>query len=117
MEKKSFGKTSLKELHGLGGLYKSLVKPAKEYLGKIIGNAFLSYEEMSILLAEVEAILNQGPLIHVYNDNDELQPLTPIHVFFLNFGKELLFPINFSGVIEDGLKSSAHLKRKSTNTC
>lgn len=44
-----------------------------------MGRASLSFEEMTSLLAEVEATINSQPLTFVYNEPDEPQPLTPAH--------------------------------------
>jgi len=92
-----------------GGFYERMVKSVKQSLRKIIGKASLSYEEMSSLLVEVEAVLNMRPLTYVYNEKDEPEPLTPMH--FSNFGRvEHTFPINFVEVISSSSRSSL-LKR------
>jgi hypothetical protein len=97
-----------------GGFYERLVKSVKECLRKIIGKALLSYEEMSTLLVEVETVLNLRPLTYVYNEKDEPCPLTPMH--FLNFGKEISYPINFADIIDDASKRSSALRRKKFQT-
>lgn len=61
---------------------------------------------MSTLFAEVEAILNLR-LLRLYNDNDEPQTLIPMH--FINFAKQLSFPIIFYNAIEDGSRSSTFI--------
>ncbi|GFY47685.1 integrase catalytic domain-containing protein [Trichonephila inaurata madagascariensis] len=68
-----------------GGFYERLVRSVKESLHKILGMALLSFEEMTTLLTEIEAVLNLKLLSCVYEENDEPRPLTPMHV--LNFGQ------------------------------
>lgn len=62
--------------------YELLVKSAKENLRKLTGKALLRYEEISTLLVEEESFLNLHLLPYVYNENDELQTLTPRVFFF-----------------------------------
>ena len=57
-----------------------LVRSTKRCLKKSLRCRRLNYEEMSTLLAEVEAVLNSRPLTYVYED-DVQQPLTPSHLF------------------------------------
>lgn len=62
-----------------GGVYERLVKSTKRCLKKAIGRNSLTYEELSTLLAEVEATLNSRPL--TYPDDDDLEEaLTPSHL-------------------------------------
>ncbi|CAG7716463.1 unnamed protein product [Allacma fusca] len=46
-----------------GGLWKAGVKATKHHLWRVLGEAFLTYEEMSHILAQVEDCLNCRPLI------------------------------------------------------
>ncbi|GFY56619.1 integrase catalytic domain-containing protein [Trichonephila inaurata madagascariensis] len=62
-----------------GGFYERLVRSVKESLHKILGKALLSFEEMTTILTEIEAVLNLRPLSYVYEENDEPRPLTPMH--------------------------------------
>lgn len=62
-----------------GGLWEAAVKSAKSHLTKIIGNSCLTFEELSTVLSQIEAILNSRPLYPMSNDPTDLSPLTPGH--------------------------------------
>jgi len=62
-----------------GGLWESGVKSTKYHLKRIAGNATLTFEEFSTLLAQIEATLNSRPLIPMSSDPNDLVPLTPAH--------------------------------------
>ena len=61
------------------GLWKSAVRCAKHHLKRVIGNSTLTYEEMSTLLATIEACLNSRPLCALTEDPLDIQALTPAH--------------------------------------
>ncbi|XP_077275741.1 uncharacterized protein LOC143904736 [Temnothorax americanus] len=62
-----------------GGLWEAAVKSLKHHLRRVLGETTLTYEEMSTLLAEIEACLNSRPL-QAFSDNpDDLAVLTPGH--------------------------------------
>ncbi|XP_011882599.1 PREDICTED: uncharacterized protein LOC105570189 [Vollenhovia emeryi] len=62
-----------------GGLWEAAVKSTKHHLRRVIGDATLTFEEMSTFLAEVEACLNSRPLQALSDDPDDLSALTPGH--------------------------------------
>lgn len=72
-----------------GGLWEAGVKSLKYHLKRTIGNAKLTYEELSTLLAQIEACLNSRPLTPMSSDPTDLSALTPGH--FLT-GDALLSP-------------------------
>lgn len=68
-----------------GGLYEAAVKSVKHHLIRATKNTHLTFEEMSTLLVQIEAVLNSRPLCPLSNDDvDNYDALTPGH--FLIFG-------------------------------
>lgn len=62
-----------------GGLWESAIKGAKYHIKRLLGNANLTYEQFSTVLAQIEAILNSRPLCPLSNDPNDLRCLTPGH--------------------------------------
>lgn len=62
-----------------GGLWEACVKSVKHHLTRISQHATLSYEEISTVLCQIEAILNSRPICRISNDPNELSFLTPGH--------------------------------------
>ncbi|XP_045457503.1 uncharacterized protein LOC123667706 [Melitaea cinxia] len=62
-----------------GGLWESSVRGTKTHLKKVVGNSTLTYEEMSTVLAQVEACLNSRPISLLSDDPNDPLPLTPGH--------------------------------------
>lgn len=62
-----------------GGLWEAAVKSTKYHLRRVIGETTLTFEEMSTLLAQIEACLNSRPLQAMSDDPDDLSALTPGH--------------------------------------
>ncbi|XP_025265819.1 uncharacterized protein LOC112638395 [Camponotus floridanus] len=67
-----------------GGLWEAAVKSTKYHLRRVIGETTLIFEEMSTLLAQIEACLNSRPLQALTDDPDDLSALTPGH-FLIGF--------------------------------
>lgn len=67
--------------HGphFGGLWEAAVKSAKKHLRRIIGDSKLTFEELTTVLAQIEACLNSRPLTPAPSDVDGLEALTPGH--------------------------------------
>ncbi|XP_011260518.1 uncharacterized protein LOC105253878 [Camponotus floridanus] len=61
------------------GLWEVAVKSAKYHMARIIGKAHLTFEEMSTVLCEVEAILNSRSLTQLRADPNDLVYLSPGH--------------------------------------
>lgn len=62
-----------------GGLWEAGVKSCKFHLRRVVGNANLTYEELSTTLAQIEAVLNSRPISPLSTDPNDLLPLTPAH--------------------------------------
>lgn len=63
-----------------GGQWESFVKLTKHHLRRMTISIKLTFEEMSTLLAQIEACLNSRPLCAMTTDIDDLEPLTPGHL-------------------------------------
>ena len=56
------------------------MKSFKTHLTRIVGNSKLDFEEMSTVLAQIEACLNSRPLSAIpHNNDDGIEMLTPGH--------------------------------------
>lgn len=63
-----------------GGLWEAAVRSMKSLLTKTLGDRALTFEELSTVGAEAEAVLNSRPLIpHHSPSDDAISPLTPGH--------------------------------------
>ena len=72
-----------------GGLWEAGVKSMKYHLKRVVGEATLTYEELSTLVYQIESCLNSRPLTPLSNDVNELQALTPGHFLI---GRALMSP-------------------------
>lgn len=73
----------------MGGLWEAAVKSAKHLLVTTMGDTTLTYEDLSTIMARIEAILNSRPLTYMNDDPNDPRPLTPGHFLI---GKELIGP-------------------------
>ena len=62
-----------------GGFFERLIGVVKDLLRKNLGKAVLNYEELYTILCDVEYLVNSRPLTYVYENAEELQPITPLH--------------------------------------
>ncbi|XP_054259960.1 uncharacterized protein LOC128984653 [Macrosteles quadrilineatus] len=60
-----------------GGIWEAAVKSAKYHLRRVIGIQIFTFEELSTLFAEVEAVMNSSPLSPLSPDPNENNVLTP----------------------------------------
>ena len=64
-----------------GGFFERMVASVKGCLRKTLGNARLTFDELSTLLTEIECTLNSRPLTYEYNEVEE-EVLTPSHLIY-----------------------------------
>ena len=64
-----------------GGVWERLIRSVKRSLRKSIGRSNLTYEQLSTLIVEVEAIINSRPLTYIADDCDGISGcLSPSHL-------------------------------------
>ncbi|XP_075150517.1 uncharacterized protein LOC142224622 [Haematobia irritans] len=73
----------------MGGLWEAGVKSFKSHLKKCMPQMHFTFEELSTILARIEACLNSRPLSPASEDPNDLSPLTPAHFLV---GSSLLTP-------------------------
>ena len=62
-----------------GGLWEAAVRSIKKHLRRVINDQKLTFEELSTVLAQVEACLNSRPLTPIPGSEETLEVLTPGH--------------------------------------
>ena len=65
-----------------GGVYERMIGLMKSVLKKVLGRSLVMLVELSTLVKETQAVLNDRPLTVINPDVHELQPLTPNHLLF-----------------------------------
>ena len=65
-----------------GAIWERLIGLVKSCLKKVLGNALVTHEELSCILVELEAIVNDRPLSYDPGDLNQLETLTPNHLLY-----------------------------------
>ena len=65
-----------------GGAYERLIGLTKMCLKKVLGRSLVTLSELSTLIKEIQAILNNRPLTYINSDIHDLQLLTPSQLLF-----------------------------------
>ncbi|XP_076660445.1 uncharacterized protein LOC143363797 [Halictus rubicundus] len=87
-----------------GGIWEAAVKSLKHHLGRVMGEALLSFEGLLTLTAQIEAVLNSRPLTPISSDPNDLTAITPGHFLI---GESLInMPDHDYAQVPDGRLSS-----------
>ncbi|XP_062542104.1 uncharacterized protein LOC134210100 [Armigeres subalbatus] len=62
-----------------GGIWEANIRQTKSLLIKYTAGASLCFEELSTVLARIEAVLNSQPTTSLSDDPEDFEPLTPGH--------------------------------------
>lgn len=66
-----------------GGVWEIQIKAAKSHLLRIVGDQVLTFEELTTLFTQIEAVMNSRPLYPISSDPNDLTALTPGHFLTL----------------------------------
>ena len=93
-----------------GGFYERMIGVTKHCLRKMLYRKTLNLQQLTTLLVEIQARINNRPLTYVSSELTELESLTPAH---LQYGRRINFmpPIE----VEDELDPSYELDHRTMN--
>ncbi|XP_072400337.1 uncharacterized protein [Diabrotica undecimpunctata] len=62
-----------------GGIWEAAIKSCKYHLVRMMGNNIFTFEELTTILAQIEAVLNSRPLCPLSDSQTDFSFLTPAH--------------------------------------
>ena len=86
------------------------MRTIKEPLRKIFGRAQLTFEELMIVLTEIERDISQRPLTYVFNDVNELELQSSAH--FLLLDQNIKYPHHFAEFFNISTSRTTLIKHK-----
>ncbi|XP_052763946.1 uncharacterized protein LOC128205925 [Mya arenaria] len=72
----------IKRAPWFGGWCECLIGFTKTAIKKVLGRSYVVFETLSIIISEVEAVINDRPLTYVTSGEVETEPLTPSHLLY-----------------------------------
>jgi len=65
-----------------GGFWEHLIGLTKSTLKKTLGRTYATLESLQTVIVEIEALLNDQPLTHVFPDIRDQEPITPSYLLY-----------------------------------
>lgn len=93
-----------------GGIWEAAVKSFKHHLRRVVGNALFTFEQLSTIVIEIEAILNSRPLTPMSSDPNDFLALTPGH-FLIGSPLTGLPEQNITNAVFAGVHAWKHLQK------
>lgn len=94
-----------------GGKWEAAVKSTKHHLLRVIEDTVLTYEELTTIIVQIEAVLNSRPVYPLSDDANDLSALTPGH-FLIGEAPTTIPEPNLSAVPISRLSRWQLLKQK-----
>ncbi|XP_070546930.1 uncharacterized protein [Ptychodera flava] len=63
-----------------GGFWERMIGLTKNGIKKVLGRAFVTFDELNTIVTEIEIMLNDRPLTYLYTDSEDTTPLSPSHL-------------------------------------
>jgi hypothetical protein len=80
------------------GFWERLIGYTKTALKKVLGQAMVSFDELSTITTQVEAMINDRPLTYVSNELDQPRAITPSQLLY---GHDIHCPSNENEQLEE----------------
>ena len=92
-----------------GGVWERCIRTVRKVMTALLNQQTLDDEGLVTLMCEVESIINSRPLTKVSDDPEDVEALTPNHLFFLRSGSSLPPGIFNKGDLYSRNKCSTYL--------